>query len=727
MRTTKAKYLLASTLASFGLCWAMPAFAAQPAAQPKPSEESAATEAQEEPTGPEIVVTAQFREQEILDVPMSITALSGDTLTRQGATTLIEIASRVPGLSTIEFSPGQNRVQLRGISSLQGRPTVGSYLDELPLNVDGGFANYGADVRFIDMERIEVLRGPQGTLYGEGSMGGTIRYLTRNPNLMRPSVGFEAVAGFVEDGSELYRGNAILNLPLVEDKFGLRFVGGYERSPGWIDYPFLTGGPKKDQNYGDSFTGRLKALWKVTDNFTASLMLGYQDTTQHANNLSDVGTYTSPNVLPSLYHDEMKLGSFVLNYDAGSFNIISATGYLDRTSDQTLDFTQVLGPLYLLFFGHVVDKVNARGVFKFENITQEIRFSSKGDGPFNWSAGVYLKRENRTGFNETITTPTPPLGEFLIPTPQSSHAEAGAVFAEINYAFSPQFDVTAGLRYERERRWSEATATSPEIGGTHESLNPRGVLSYRPTDDILIYATAAKGYRAGGTNALDPTAICPVPKNFKPEQLWSYELGSNVSMADGKVSVQAAVFHNDWTDIHSAYYCPGEFGPRTANGGKVKGSGVDLLLTVRPVEKLSLIFSGSYNHSEYKDTSITHFAGDPVDFVPKWTFSIAGDYDVPVSESLTARLHADYQWVDRFTIAIRNISTIPGIPGGFATSDQVGRINLRASLLKGDWEAFVFANNVTDERKIALPRYGGYFQTTNTQPRTIGFGLRYNY
>ena len=259
----------------------------------------------------EIIVTAQRREQRILDVPMSITALTGDALTRQGATSLLDIASRVPGLSTSQFSAGQNRVQLRGISSLQGLPTVGAYLDETSINVNvqGGGASptFGADIRFIDLDRVEVLRGPQATLYGEGSMGGTIRYITRDPDLQKSSFGFESVAGGVEDGSELYRANVVVNMPVAEDVFALRFAGGYERSPGWIDYTAIG---KEDANDATAKTARLKALWKISDAFSANLSLLWQDTLTNAQGFAN--DREAPFVILTPYDDELRLASLVL-------------------------------------------------------------------------------------------------------------------------------------------------------------------------------------------------------------------------------------------------------------------------------------------------------------------------------------------------------------------------------------------------------------------------------
>lgn len=668
----------------------------------------------------EVIVTAQRREQKILDVPMSITALTGESLTRQGAASLLDLASVVPGMSTVEFSPGQNRVQLRGISSMNGKPTVGTYLDEMPLNVEGGFPSYGADIRFIDLERVEVLRGPQGTLYGEGSMGGTIKYVTRAPNLDQASIGFDTTFGSVTDGSNLYRGNVVVNLPVVEGVFAVRLAGGYEQSPGWIDY---TATGNKDANEGTSETGRLKALWKVSESFTASLMLMAQNTDQEANNLGNIRTRTSPFAIESPYIDKNRLASLVLNYDADAFSVMSATSYMRRTSDQSLDFTSLLPPVLLAigFDPAVVagiDSISAQQYFEFKGLTQELRFASRGEGPFTWTGGLYFRDYDQEGWNRTVTLPS--IGfELLTGVPQSSNSQAQAVFGEVNYAFTNRFDVTLGLRYEREKRES-AEAQKAEFS----SVNPRLVLSYRPADGVLVYASAAKGFRSGGMNGLQQPPGCNFPPAYDPEKLWTYEIGSNLSMAGGRVVVQTAVFHNDWDEIQVLQYCQASIGTLVGNGGKATGTGLDLQVTLRPLDGLTLALSGSYNDSEYKDTSATHWAGDPIDFVPEFTASVSGDYDFNWTASLPGRIHLDYQYTDQFSIALRNLLVTQG---GAANSDAYGKLNARVSVMRGDWEFALFGTNLTDVNKQSVPLYAGYLLPTTMMPRTVGIGIRYNY
>lgn len=678
----------------------------------------------------EVVVTAQRREERLLDVPMSISAITGDQLTREGATSLLDIASTVPGLSTAQFSPGQNRVQLRGISSLAGLPTVGQYLDETSINVQGGNPTFGADIRFIDLERVEVLRGPQATLYGEGSMGGTIRYLTKNPDLKNVSFGFEGTGGTVTDGSQLYRGNVIVNVPLIDDTLAMRFAGGYEKSPGWIDYPAIG---VKDGNSATSKTARLKTLWKPNESFSADLLLLYQDTDTESQSFAN--QRVAPFVLLTPYVDKNRMASLVLNDDLGAVTLTSVSSYMKRDSNTTLDFTSLLGPLYPLFFGvPAPTTIKANGVDTFKSFSQEVRMASRGDAAFTWNAGIYYRDYWEDVGNHTVANPDP-LPFELVDGVGRDESQSWAVYGEGSYHVTKAFETTLGLRYYRNKVSQPAESGSsfgaptfsPAQDATFTSLNPRLVLAYHVSEDALLYASASKGFRSGGMNGASLAVTgCNFPVNYDPEKLWTYELGSNLSAAEGRVVLQSAVYYNDWKQIQELQYCPGlaALGPQTVSGGRAKGEGVDLQLTTRPLKPLSITFAGSYNNSYYEDNSAAHLAGDRVDFVPRWTTGVAGEYDFQWVTGVGGRVHLDYQYTGSWSVALRNqLAT----PTGAVYSDSYGLVNGRVSALFGAWEVSLFGQNLSDQDKRAIPKYGGYLAPVSLQPRTVGLSLRYNY
>lgn len=679
----------------------------------------------------EIVVTAQKRTQRLLDVPMSITALTGDSLARQGATTLQDIASTVPGLSTLEYAPGQSRTQLRGISSATGAPTIGLYLDELPINVDT--VQLGADVRFIDLERIEVLRGPQGTLYGEGSMGGTIKYVTRPPDLTRSTLGFDTAFGSVADGSELYRANLIVNMPVVADKFGVRFAGGFEQSPGWIDYPLIGA---RDVNEGRSKTARLKSLWQVSDALKASLLLAYQHSDYDSQAFADAQR-TAPYLVLQPSKDENRLANLVLEYDAGPFTILSSTGYLDRDTFARSDVTGFFAPIYTapppFGFGlppGSVATVTLDGANGFKATSEELRVASNGATRLSWTAGVYYRDYEDSIDSRSNTTPNP-LPMEVLTSELDRTSEQFAVFGEAGYKVTSTFETTVGLRYFRDERSKSGSGSNfglpaPEPTGneTFTSVNPRLVLTYRPTQDRLFYVSGAKGFRSGGFNlvAARPPG-CNLPDAFDPENLWTYEIGSNLTFADGRAVVQAAVYRNDWKDIQVSQFCPGGQALQTTNAGKASGAGVDLQLTLRPYDSLSIMLAGGYNDSQYDETSASHNEGDSVDFVPKFSASISGDYSFQWAAGFPGRFHLDYQYVDDFSISLRSFAGSQPL----VSSDAYGRLNARLSILSGAWELALFGQNLADTNKVVMPPIGVLLVPVSMQPRTIGIGLRYNY
>jgi|SRR6185437_3710293 len=678
----------------------------------------------------EVIVTAQRREEKLLDVPMSISAITGDQLAREGATSLLDIASTIPGLSTAQFSPGQNRVQLRGISSLAGLPTVGQYLDETSINVQGGNPTFGADIRFIDLERVEVLRGPQATLYGEGSMGGTIRYLTKDPDLKRASVGFEGTAGTVTDGSQLYRGNVVVNVPLIDNTLAMRFAGGYEKSPGWIDYPAIG---VKDGNSATSKTARLKTLWKPDEAFSANLLLLYQDTGTRSQSFAN--ERVAPFVLLTPYVDKNRLASLVLSYDLDAVNLTSVSSYMNRSSNTTLDFTSLLGPLYPLYFGvPEPSTIKANGFDTFKSVSQELRAVSRGDTAFTWNAGVYYRNYWEDVGNRTVANPDP-LPFELVDGSGQDRSESWAVYGEGSYHFTQAFQSTLGLRYYRNKVSQPAESGSsfgaptfsPAQDATFTSLNPRLVLAYHLREEALVYASASKGFRSGGMNGASLAVTgCNYPVNYAPEKLWTYELGSNVSAAQGRVVLQSSVYYNDWKQIQELQYCSGlaALGPQTVSGGRAKGEGVDLQLTVRPLRPLSVTLSGSYNNSYYEDDSAAHLAGDRIDFVPRWTTGAAAEYDFLWVAGVGGRLHLDYQYTGSWSVALRNqLATATGA----VYSDSYGLVNGRLAALFGLWEVSLFGQNLSDQDRRAIPKYGGYLAPVSLQPRTVGVSLRYNY
>lgn len=372
----------------------------------------------------EIIVTATKREQRIIDVPLAITAIGGDEIEERGALTIKDLQYSVPGLNIQELSGGAAQVTLRGINPGfgTGLPIVGVYVDEVGISVDQQ-QRFGS-FPLADLERIEVLRGPQGTLYGQGSVAGTIRYITKNPDLTSPGGYVEGNVYTQEEGEIGYRANGAVGIPLQKDVLGLRVTAGYDRLSGWIDFPAIADGDEVNQT--ERFYLRPKLLFKPNDQLTASLLYQYFDEKVDSNAVSSTTMdYIKPGrtlLLPS--SDKGHLLNGIVEYDFGSVSLVSSTGYQDRAFQQSGDF----GFLF-----------ESGSDFKIFN--QEVRLTSTDEGPFQYTIGAFYRDYKDEGFST-----------FGM---QTSEAQSWAVFGEGSYAITDQLEIIAGgaiSRIPRNRR-----------------------------------------------------------------------------------------------------------------------------------------------------------------------------------------------------------------------------------------------------------------------------------
>ena len=668
-----------------------------------------------------VTVSAQKRDEEILNVPMAITALTSTSLAQQGVTNLREVAGSIPGLSMVETGPGQHRAQIRGISSPLNLPTVGTYIDEASITTDS--AGGATDVRMLDLDRVEVLRGPQGTLYGAGSMGGTIKYVTKSPMLDAPSFQFDSAVAGVKDGSALYRTSLVANVPVVKGKFGIRMLAAAERSPGWVDYPALN---HVDANQGVSSTFRIKGLWVANSKFSASVLFQRQHSDYDGQPYSDVNR-TAPYLLDQPLKETSNITNVVLNYDAGRFTILSSTGYLNQTNDGTYDFSSLYVPVYDAYGFPNVTTVAWKGTGDTKMLTQEVRFASKGENRLTWTAGVFFRDYKSSGHQYTVTTPDPWPYPAYDGTGESKSTQA-AVFGEANFAATKKLTGTLGLRYSSDHRETSGItgsfrppAANPNHSDTFPSLTPRAVLSYRPTEGKLLYASAAKGFRSGGFNTLPPG--CSLPEAYNPESLWTYEVGSSASMSNGRFVFQGALYRNSWSNMQTLTLCPGQPFALVANAGKATGTGVDMQVTITPVRPLKLTFTGNYGHSTYDDNAVAHNLGDRIDYVPNYNFSVAADWSVHLAQKVPGQLHVDFQETGSYDLNFRQVGLEP------LTSDVISLLNARFSVPLGKVELSVFGQNLLDNNGAVQPAivFGGTLVPPRPQPRTIGVGFGFRF
>lgn len=665
----------------------------------------------------EVIVTAQRREERLRDVPISISAITSDDIENRGAVRLQELQFAIPGLWSVETSPGSERLQIRGISQQAGLPTVATYLDEMNMNPNA--VTGGTVLRAVDLERIEVLKGPQPTLYGEGSMGGTIRYITANPNLDDLQGRGEGTVGAIDGGNTAYRLEGMANLPLAKGVFAIRLAGAYEYTGGYVNT--LRGNNVNGTRYT---TLRAKARWQPTDAFEGSLLYMRQEWNQHdADYANAAGDYKYPNSIPQPQKGHYDVANAVLTYDAGPVELFSSTGYFKvfGSSDVFFPFAVPIGGGVLLPLS-----VSSRSVGAFERWTQEFRVTSKTEGPFRYVVGATYTDDSQS----TGGANAPPFPATLPLTPGQT-SKAYAIYGEGGYVSGP-VTITLGARYFSDRRSDGARKQFQRFN----TFNPRANVSVKTGDSGIIYGNVAKGFRSGGFNTpgkFDPTKN---EATYKPEKLWTYEVGFKQQMMDGIINIEGALYYHDYKGIQNILL-PIDNAPsigRTINSGIARGWGQEISVAARFIPELTATVTGGHNNLTYKTTSLSVIPGDRLDNVPTWTWSVALDYRRPVSDKLTVFANADLGYTTGFTSTLRLFSTLGIVQRNGqrfpiivqAHSREV--LNARFGADFGNITAYVYGQNLTNDFNATYA--GGVIQPTEgarPRPRTLGVGVAVKY
>lgn len=671
---------------------------------------SDATEAQ----STDIVVTAQRYEQRLQDVPLSISAIGAEELRARGTTDLKDLQYSVPGLSTFEYGVSRQFVQLRGMATTIGSSTVGVYLDETPLGLDT--QGDPMNVRLYDMERVEVLRGPQATLYGQGSMGGTIRYIPAAPKLDAVGGSFEGEYSTTRYGDSNYKAVGVLNLPIASDKLGVRLVAGYERIGGFIDNA-ATG--EDDINSADIYTLRGTLLAQPTERLSLSLMGVYQKSKQDN---QDFGVdYQTAALVPQPINDRYTLIQGKASYDLDFAELSASASYIDRHNSGASDVSGAYVPFLALlgFPPGFIDRVGLANDADFRIYNGEIRLASQSDGPLGWQVGALYRDSKSHQLSEAFTEPNEaPL--ILSAADVLYRNKSYAFYGELNYAVTPQLKATVGLRYFNEHKKADIDSTNfgastVDIGDdTFDSLNPRFNLSYEFSPNSIVYANVAKGFRSGGFNAT--SAGIGIPPTYDSDEIWTYELGTKHQLLDGKLTLDASVYRNEWSKVQSYTFVPGTVLAAVTNSGHVQGWGVDLSAMARPTRDLTLAATYGWNNLKFDKATVDKAVGDPVDGAVRESWSASLDYRPELTASMTGIFRIDYQHAGASQITLRSFAVPPVIR-------RPGRdlVNLRVGVGVGPVEVALFANNLFNEDAPNLiGPLGTIAENIEQRPRVIG-------
>ncbi|QDX27936.1 TonB-dependent receptor [Sphingomonas suaedae] len=696
----------------------------------------------------EIVVTAQKREENILDVPVSISVVGGEQLVEQGAASLADYAGYVPGMQISSAgTPGQSTVTLRGVAPLSGAQTVGMYLDDAPVGSSSIYNRAGAfslDLLPYDIERVEVLRGPQGTLYGASSIGGLLKYVTVSPSTTRFSVRGGVEAFGIDGAGELgWAGNVMVNAPVVADKIGVSASFSMRRTPGYansVNNPALD-----DQNSFEQVGGRVAVLFQPSEALSVKLSGIWQSIDADGNGiyaadltgrrLGDGSSYN--NFVAEPFTTDLEFYAGTIDYDFGGAVLTSATTWSRRTAVQDQDASYSFGVLFPLLTGGAVDP----GITPFEialgldKFTQEFRLASPGGGMVEWLVGAFYTHEDSSN-NQIVRSfdmdgaaipGLDPLATIALPATYKEYA----LFGNATVRFSDRFHLSGGVRWARNeqtfRQISEGAIVAPadDPGASNEdvftySISPQ----FHLNDDAMLYARVASGYRPGGPNVI----VLDVPPSVDSDSLTNYEVGFKADLAGRMVTIDVAAFYMDWRDIQVVRAFGGVSG--NANGGRAVSKGFEGSLLLRPTRGLTVSLTGSYTDAHLSEDvpEISGADGDRLPAVPEFSGAMRIDYGFDLGGNLRGDVGAGLRH------ASGRLSSVESDPLAVEARPYTS-VDLNAALSIGEhWKLRAYARNLFNnqgELSRALLTDGlgdpSFIQITPIQPRTLGVAFELSF
>lgn len=734
----------------------------------------------------EVIVTAQKREEKLHDVPMGVTAITAQELQQQQLVSLEDLQSKVPGLSLTQVEPGVTRLTLRGQNVGGVGSTVTTYIDDTPFGSSNALANgfgFTGDFDTWDLQRVEVLRGPQGTLYGAGSEGGLLKYVSNAPDPTKFAAAVQAGGEDVAHGEGGGSGKGMINLPIGE-RAAFRLSAYYEALPGYIDDPSLA---EKDINHGYQDGVRAALLVNVTDNLSIRLSAFGQDLHTDGSPYTDVVGAGDFPLTPPANQLEPQNGNFnqqrfinepsdfnyrvysgAINWNIGWGTLTSITSYGTTEENDLSDVSSTAlapGVPAAGTFGALATSLlplipppppagasNAAGLAETEAIyikkwTQELRLASSAGETLEWQVGAFYTHESST-LGQTLPTFYIP-SQVYTPLPSLENADLDALyrewagFAQFTYHFNPQFDLALGGRWSENKQSSNESTSglllmsppNPPMITSGDSTDTDVTYSVAPrwhvSSDTMVYGRIATGYRPGGPNDLPPNAPPSVQREYQADKTTNYEVGVRSDLLDKRLSVDVAAFLVDWKKIQlfESIQVPGQppFGIN-ANGGTARSKGVEWTFGYTPVTGLTFTLVGAY-----VDAYLTAPApdaggndGDQLPYAPKWSTSLDGAYTWRAFKDFDAFAGATWSYIgSRFN----DFSATPGATGAYEPEPRpelssYNTVNLRAGLENGRWAFELYCKNVGDTRGITYYVNSGAPNFGGVigyvQPRTLG-------
>ncbi len=713
----------------------------------------------------EIIVTATKREEKLKDVPSAVSVISATRLADQH---IIDVEDAIRNLPSVAFSTsggeGQDNISIRGVASNVGSQTVGIYLDDVPLLVTNSYEGVTIP-KFLDMARIEVLKGPQGTLFGAGSEGGTIRFISNLPKFDVYEGSAQVDLGGTEgSGSPNYDFQGVLNLPLIDGKLALRGAFEYGYLGGWVNR--ITNDGKaagSDVNDERDIVFRLSARLAATDDLTITAsMFGQRAKLGDAPNIiTTLGFNTIQKQVDEFSRDSIFVPSITVDEDLGFAKLTSVSSYFWRQESRQRDGTSfnsgavaqfVLDPAYPGFqhqndtiLANIASPVHFHDTWYTAN--QELRLTSPTQAesglPYKWTVGLFYSDqannhrdfEDAPGFSAAFQDiyghninddpilgngdPNLWKGDQIYYVYDRNDLRQYALFGQVDYDILSDLHFGAGARYVYAREsFTENGGAFFELGNVgvtspysqvarFYAFTPKFSLTYDVTQDSTIYASVAKGYRFGGATSPNDNTIClqgfqvlginGAPQTYGPDKLWTYEVGTKSRALGGALTVNAAAYITEWSQIQQSVIIPICGGQFNSNVGDAEAYGLEGELVYAPPELpgLTLHLNGNVQHAEITTATASSPAqpGDHILYVPNWSTSVAVDYDFPIMDGYDAFARVDYE----YTGASRGSFT-PADPNYYDPAYGVlnGSVGVRADTL----EISAYVKNLADDKTI---------------------------
>ncbi len=735
----------------FGCCFGL--IAAAPAwAQQAPQDASGGDPAKTLDT---VVVTAGKLKESVREIAGSVSAVTDQQLQDIGAQSLADYIQRTPGVVFNNYQPGVSHVVMRGIATssgnVQGQPTTGYFLNEVPLT-EPGWTIAIPDVDAFDLNRVEVLRGPQGTLFGSASMGGAVNYVANVADSSGFDAAAEATVSQTRNADVGFSAKAMVNVPIKQDLLAVRAVAQYRDDPGFLDN---IGTGQKGSNDTQLDGGRLSIVLTPSEATTLTWLSLLQNIDNDDNNyqIAGLGDLQRDTALPEFTNTKIAVHSLRLDQDLGFADLTALLAYQKKQQDWRFDYTPIRGaynadldldltsPLY----------IDSGGESRGKSI--ELRLSSKPGGRVDWLVGgMYFDSDKdlyeqigaqgaAAAFDQSSLF-GPGSGAVIAPDGEIFNSffthltgSEAALFGEASFHFNEQWKLTVGGRLFRNK----VETTSTQVGFStypgdpivstqqtkEDGFNPKVALTWQPSSDVMVYGLVSEGFRFGEPNTAGLSAY-PVPSGSKSDSLINYELGTRTSWADGRLLLDATLFYVDWKDIQLRLQTP-DFYNYASNGGKAYSRGVEFAATWRPVDAFEWQTTATWQHARLdEDLFILYYGTAPAGS------QLPGSADWTVSNLLSYHFDALYQPTLTLThqyvgggISDLN-SAVPGI-----TPNRQGNYNLfdlRYRMTFGTTDVTLFGSNLTDKRGITR----SVSETNGTgeglvRPRTYGVTVHWRY